>query len=303
MNKYDDLTGVTAEDLIRRYVSDAIDYGSKTRCPSAVASNAAATRMGAVYCELRRRGRDAQESLVALLNHPNDDVRGWAQAHVVDFAPERVVPMLEDQVARGGVEAWGARRTLQELKEGTRRPTPEFLYRSQPTVAESERWPPVSSEVASLLSAVGNRLDAEVPDLGRAFREASLDKRRLVAVDAVQTVVGETALSGETTDGGIDEVEDALYALQFEKLPALAGHQRMTALESRLRAQLARVEDDPNRVGVAEGLRWSVHAATALATALLGDSARLDEVIHEAIAAHNQPEVLIPYLVKTLREK
>jgi hypothetical protein len=300
MNKYDDLTTLTIDELLDRYVIDAVEYGRHMSVPgrksrlwetSVVACCVAADRVGAVYCELRRRGRDAQERILDLLDHPEERVRNWARVDAMDFVPERFIPELENEAVQDGFAGSGARHVLKELREGTRKPYPDKRYRSKPTVTEAERWPPVSPEVADILGVTNNRLDTETPALGAAFRRVPLDERRDFAVKVTDLAIGENAIDA-------DEVQDAEYVLLFEKLPAVEEHEKMTALATRL-------DDEARRQVPPDRDRWNernAHAVRALAIALTGDSTRLDEVVHEAIASQQQPESFVLLLLERLQE-
>ena len=68
---------------------------------------------------LRLRGLSAQERLLPLLLDENDDVRMWAGAQALEFAPEKAVPVLE----RLEQSTTGSRRTTAHytLKEWRRK--------------------------------------------------------------------------------------------------------------------------------------------------------------------------------------
>lgn len=306
MKKHDDLGRLSDKVLIQVYTADALEYSALDAVatqPGAtldyVAATAASRRCSAVYGELQRRGPDALRKLLGLLTHPDEGVRGAVAALAMSFAPEDAEPVLQAIVDAGGLRGFMAKCGLDAWKANPARDPLglpcDTLYRTRPTMTEAERWPPVSAEAAGVLAFISNRLDADSSELAEAFRRASLEKRRQVAVHATEAALAEVGLSGDQ-----DEVEEAQYALRFEALPAHEERERMDALAARLDAEAVQQRQE-GQVGVAEQTNAEARAATALAIALTGDSTRLDEVIHEAIAAWNQPEGLIAQLTEMLR--
>ncbi len=63
------------------------------------AINARETEIGNFYRRLRARGRAAQELLLSLLDDPDLNVRGEAANYVLDFQPDRALPVLEEIAA------------------------------------------------------------------------------------------------------------------------------------------------------------------------------------------------------------
>lgn len=82
----------TLDELLARYVQAAIEHAEKDAPTCRV--NRAAEVIAVVYAELRKRGPQAQNALLVLLDHPNAAVRAWAGAHALDFAPEQGEPVL-----------------------------------------------------------------------------------------------------------------------------------------------------------------------------------------------------------------
>jgi hypothetical protein len=300
MIRFDDLTTLTLDELLGRYVVDALDYASHATVlgrkndlweGSSVACTVASDRVGAVYSELRRRGRHAQERILDLLEHPEKSVRNWARLAAMDFAPERFIAEFEAAAAQAGPEdRGGARIVLKGLKEGTRKPLLDKRYPHKSTIAEADRWCPVSQDVVDILAVTHNRLDTETPALADAFRRIPLAERRKFAVMVTELAIGENVIDS-------DEVKDAEYVLRFEKLPALDEHEKVMALASRFEEE-ARAEVPPDRDRTAQR---NAHAVRALAIALTGDTVRLDEVIHEAIASQQQWESFVPLLLERLQ--
>tara|TARA_B100000614_G_scaffold141066_1_gene125333 strand:- start:412 stop:906 length:495 start_codon:yes stop_codon:yes gene_type:complete len=57
--------------------------------------NRTAWRMMEITRELQSRGEDGRAALIAMLDHEEETVRMLAAARVLDFAPERALPVLE----------------------------------------------------------------------------------------------------------------------------------------------------------------------------------------------------------------
>lgn len=73
-------------------------------------ANNAFERLASVVRGLHRRGPEAQNELLALLNDDQLTVRGWAAAPILEFAPEQAEAVLE-QIASGP-------KSLQQWCEG-----------------------------------------------------------------------------------------------------------------------------------------------------------------------------------------
>lgn len=304
MNRYDDLSVVATPDLIRLFCAHAIErsaldaaFEQRDSLPDGVALLAASRRMDAVYSELRRRGGHAQQELLPLLNQENVAVRKYVLSYAMEFAPDIAVPELEAAAARGGSEGIGAAFTLGAWKDGTLSKRPDTPYRRRPTLADDARWPAVFKELEDVLAVVSNCLDAEMPDVGNAFRRATLEKRRQVAVRATELAASEVGLSGPA-------VEEAQYVLRFEQLPAHQEHESMRTLSARLDQEASRLRSDPDEStrSLAVQYQKEARAAASIAIALTGDSTKLDEVICEAIAAWDEREGVIEYITGLLRK-
>lgn len=304
MKNYDDLTKLSEDALLHLYTADATEesrldaaLGQRGAIYDGIAASVAGCRVMAVYSEVRRRGQDAQRRLLGILHHPDPGVRRTVAWHVMEFAPEEAEPVLQALVAEGGYIGRSTQSGLKAWHEGKTWLSPDVPYPSRPTLTEAERWPAIATDVASILAVASNRLDADTPELAEAFRRASIEKRRQVAVHATERIIAEVGLSD-------DDVNEAQYALRFEALPAHEHHVRMKALAARLDEDASRLRNDPdpNNRAAAIRLRAEARAVSSLAIALTGDSTRLDEVIHEALAAEDEHEGQVTYLKRTLRE-
>lgn len=82
-------------------------------------ANQASERLASVVRELRNRTEKERAAFLDLLDDPNVEIRGWAAAHALEFAPDRAEQVLE-QIAAGAksLEEFSARMVLQEWRAG-----------------------------------------------------------------------------------------------------------------------------------------------------------------------------------------
>ena len=107
------------DELVSAYAKAAATYGLAERDGTSDEANQAARVIAEVYAELRRRGEAAQHALLALLEHADPAVRGWAGAHALDFAPEHgesVLTALSQEY--DDVVGFNAEMTLQVWRAG-----------------------------------------------------------------------------------------------------------------------------------------------------------------------------------------
>jgi hypothetical protein len=114
--KRKDLCTADVGSLVRDYIAAAIIHGDATLTRNFRKGNPKADLLFSIYRELRNRGREAQNALLVLLNHPNDSVRSWAASHVLEFSPEDAVPVLEKLSMGKGLVNFGAKMTLDEWR-------------------------------------------------------------------------------------------------------------------------------------------------------------------------------------------
>lgn len=304
MRRFDDLTVIPGDELLARFVVDALENASigveMDLSKSPVLANAAAARVIAICTELRRRGIQAQKSLLDLLSHSDLRVRVRAAGHVAEFAPEDAKRTMQEVAATGGLPGRSAAYALKAWEVALPSPCPHMLYPGRSELPEALRWPPVSSAALQALGTVSRRLEPDSPELAEAFQRASLDKRREVAMRATEFALDEVGLAG------LDPiVTDAQHALRFEVLPARDAERSIRALAAKRDEEAARLRDDPDEDQRALAIAYErdARALACLAIALSGDSTRLDEVIHEALAVEDQPEGLIEFLVGMFREE
>jgi hypothetical protein len=111
-----ELRAESIADLLALYEKSAIEH---RRASNSIAANKAADVVAAVYRELRRRGEQAL--LLPLVRSPRPEVRSWAAAHALEFAPEQGVPVLEDLSNEPRSLGFSAKMTLKVWREGNLR--------------------------------------------------------------------------------------------------------------------------------------------------------------------------------------
>ena len=73
-----------------------------------------------IYRELRRRGREDQNSILPLLNDEDLNVRAMAAFHALEFAPEQGEPVLLELSKLGrGLHRLNAEICLEQWRNGT----------------------------------------------------------------------------------------------------------------------------------------------------------------------------------------
>ena len=107
------------EDLLDAYRVAAKAHRQASVNGNYKSGNPQADRIAEIYAELRRRGRDAQERLLDFLCDEDPGVKAWAAAHMLEFAADQAVPVLE---ALATSEPWPANisadTTLQVWRRG-----------------------------------------------------------------------------------------------------------------------------------------------------------------------------------------
>lgn len=102
---------------IERYAAAAAAHGRATRAGDSRSANEAHDVIAEVYRQLREEG--ARDELLPLLRHPDANVRGWAGAHALEFAPDEGQRALEELAAREpGIVGFDAEQTLAVWREG-----------------------------------------------------------------------------------------------------------------------------------------------------------------------------------------
>ncbi len=112
-------TGSELQDFVEKVKQRANEIESGESDDADIA-NALEKEIGSIYRRLRTRGRAAQQSLYSLLDDPDPNVRGAAATYVLDFEPDRALPVLEEVAAipRGGFAGTRAELTLDVWKSG-----------------------------------------------------------------------------------------------------------------------------------------------------------------------------------------
>jgi hypothetical protein len=108
----------SVDDLLSTYVDAATAHIRASAEGNYEAANDQHDTVAAVYRELRRRGPQAQTTLLALLDHPDPAVRAWAGAHALEFSPEDGERTLTELAATGGLAGFTAEMTLKTWRRG-----------------------------------------------------------------------------------------------------------------------------------------------------------------------------------------
>src|SRR4029453_18782168 len=84
--RLDQLAKADVGHLIEAYRDAASEHGMASARGEHKVANKAASLVGAIYSELRRRGPDAQRALLPLLGDPAPGVRLWSASHTLEFS-------------------------------------------------------------------------------------------------------------------------------------------------------------------------------------------------------------------------
>jgi len=111
-----DWKALSTDEVVARYVEAASEHASGTESGDVERTNSASDAAVAAHVELQRRG--AERVLLALLDHPEPGVRGWAGFHCLEFAPDQAEPVLEELAQQDGLVAFTAEMTLERWRKG-----------------------------------------------------------------------------------------------------------------------------------------------------------------------------------------
>lgn len=117
MKKEQAATGDIAQ-LVSAYREAATQHGDAIARGDHKVANKAADRIASIYAELRQRGPEAQYQLIPLLVDPTPQVRGWAAAHALEFAPVKGEAVLTELVSQKSLLGLSAETTLREWRAG-----------------------------------------------------------------------------------------------------------------------------------------------------------------------------------------
>jgi hypothetical protein len=117
--KVSDIQKASIEELVQQYEQAAVAYGQALEAANSRAANRAADRISGAYSELRRRA--AATHLLPLLKSEDENIRSFAAAHALEFAPEQGEPVLLEFVSRPGRISTSAEYALKAWREGTLR--------------------------------------------------------------------------------------------------------------------------------------------------------------------------------------
>jgi hypothetical protein len=106
-------------DLISEYEEAAMAHRTASREGFSDEANDAYDRLASVIRELRGRSDSDRTVFLELLHSPRLEVRGWAAAHALEFAPESAELVLQE-IADGpeSLEEFSARMVLEEWRSG-----------------------------------------------------------------------------------------------------------------------------------------------------------------------------------------
>lgn len=103
-------------DILEEYRQAAMRQSS---AKTASEANSEAEKLLSIYRELRNQGEEGIRALLSLLESPSESVRCWAATHLLPFASERAVMVLEALAAgTPGAARANASMTLREWRAG-----------------------------------------------------------------------------------------------------------------------------------------------------------------------------------------
>ena len=115
-----DFKGADLPTLVKQYREAAVAHDKASFNGEYKIANRYARTIINIYRELRRRGREAQNSILPLLNDEDLNVRAWAGAHALEFAPEQGEPALLELTKLGpGLHRLTAEVCLEQWRNGT----------------------------------------------------------------------------------------------------------------------------------------------------------------------------------------
>jgi hypothetical protein len=112
------LKKASLDELLAAYLDAATTHGAATESGDYKAGNKASDLIAAIYAELRRRGEDAQRSLLPFLGHDDPGVRLWSASHALEFAPSEGEAVLRALIPVGRFLGMSAKTTLTEWEKG-----------------------------------------------------------------------------------------------------------------------------------------------------------------------------------------
>lgn len=108
------------QTLVREYREASVVAGKASFDGDYKTANRNAETVINICRELRRRGREAQNFILPLLNDEDLNVRTMAAAHALEFAPEQAEPVLLELTNLGpGLHRLEAKIALEQWRNGT----------------------------------------------------------------------------------------------------------------------------------------------------------------------------------------
>ena len=105
-------------ELVKAYSEAAKIQGEATESGDYKKGNKASSLLAAIYSEMRRRGIDAQSTLLSLLRNDDPGIRLWAASHAMDFSPNDGESVLRALIPVGKFLGLCAKITLEEWEKG-----------------------------------------------------------------------------------------------------------------------------------------------------------------------------------------
>ena len=103
--------------ILHDYTTAAISYGSALRSGDSRLANRCVSKIEKLFRTLKGDEKWADE-LHALLKHPQEEVRLWAAAHLINYREEDAKAALLEVIAKKSVVGLVAELTLDRWKSG-----------------------------------------------------------------------------------------------------------------------------------------------------------------------------------------
>jgi hypothetical protein len=108
----------TVDELVAVYAEAAMAHARASGEGDHRRTNKQHDIVADAYRELRRRGSDAQNALLAMREHPDPGLRSWIGAHALEFAPVEGEHILSELARAGGLQGFNAEMTLTSWRQG-----------------------------------------------------------------------------------------------------------------------------------------------------------------------------------------
>ena len=116
--KISDFKKAPIEQLVSHYIEAAAQHRTVSAVGDHHDADKISTVLNTLYREMVRRGKQAQQTLLALTSHDDPAVRLWAARHSMDFAPQKAALVLKQLTKSGGIISMDAATALREWQHG-----------------------------------------------------------------------------------------------------------------------------------------------------------------------------------------